>query len=186
MTDTPQFLPLLSKGGHHSPEEGACFMEYASFLAGERFSDSPLTADPALSYVMININDNIGKKRRHLLAPLIPLVLNTSCIARGVTRDCSDDFFAKRNRWERNLKRYMLRNFKFRYDGPYWDWIAYRRNAEPRDLVYWMSDKDQMLELAEYAVHSFRKTFGMEEMTDVQEQLKKAITLTGKKVEVGV
>jgi hypothetical protein len=31
----------LSRGSHSSPEEGACVMELASMLAGERFSDHP-------------------------------------------------------------------------------------------------------------------------------------------------
>jgi hypothetical protein len=35
------FLPLLSRGKHRRPGKGACFMEFASHLAGERWSEHP-------------------------------------------------------------------------------------------------------------------------------------------------
>jgi hypothetical protein len=37
----PALLPTLSRGKHRSPRKGACFMEFASLLAGERWSDHP-------------------------------------------------------------------------------------------------------------------------------------------------
>lgn len=43
----PDFLPVLSKGDHKSPSEGACFMEYASFLAGEGVLRSPGVRAPS-------------------------------------------------------------------------------------------------------------------------------------------
>ena len=38
MRDTmahPDVMPILSPGRHRSPRRGACFMEFASYLAGE-------------------------------------------------------------------------------------------------------------------------------------------------------
>jgi hypothetical protein len=37
----PDLVPILSPGKHPSPRTGACFMELASLLAGERWSDHP-------------------------------------------------------------------------------------------------------------------------------------------------
>ena len=37
----PALLPVLSRGKHRNPRKGACFMEFASLLAGERWSDHP-------------------------------------------------------------------------------------------------------------------------------------------------
>ena len=36
----------LSRGAHESPAEGACVIELASMLAGEEFSDDPVSACP--------------------------------------------------------------------------------------------------------------------------------------------
>jgi len=33
--DLPDMLPVLSRGKHRRPRKGACFMELASYLAGE-------------------------------------------------------------------------------------------------------------------------------------------------------
>jgi hypothetical protein len=37
----PDLFPILSPGKHRNPRSGACFMELASLLAGERWSDHP-------------------------------------------------------------------------------------------------------------------------------------------------
>jgi hypothetical protein len=42
----PDLLPILSPGKHRSPRTGACFMELASLLAGERWSDHPACTHP--------------------------------------------------------------------------------------------------------------------------------------------
>ena len=41
LSDLPDLVPVLSAGRHRNPRKGACFMEMASFLAGERWSDHP-------------------------------------------------------------------------------------------------------------------------------------------------
>lgn len=74
---TSDYLPVLSKGAHTSPKDGACFMEYASFLAGEPFSDLPQCADQVLALVCQSVNDDCYSKTRQTLAPLIPRVIGT-------------------------------------------------------------------------------------------------------------
>jgi hypothetical protein len=78
VSKVPDVLPVLSRGKHRSPRQGACFMELASFLAGERWSDSPSCTHPLLAEVARNVNDRTSDEARPLLAPLIPDVVGLS------------------------------------------------------------------------------------------------------------
>jgi hypothetical protein len=71
----PDVLPVLSRGKHRNPRRGACFMEMASFLAGERWSDHPSCTHPLLADVARNVNDRTSDAGRPLLAPMIPAVI---------------------------------------------------------------------------------------------------------------
>jgi len=71
----PEFLPVLSVGRHRSPKRGACFMEYASHLAGEKWSDHPSCTHPALAALARAVNDCTGDDARGRLVPLIPSVI---------------------------------------------------------------------------------------------------------------
>ena len=73
--ETPELVPVLSKGKHRSPRSGACFMEYASFLAGERWSDRPRCTHALLAEVARDVNDHISDVGRSRLVPLIPSVV---------------------------------------------------------------------------------------------------------------
>ncbi|MBO9577921.1 MAG: hypothetical protein J7480_04020 [Microbacteriaceae bacterium] len=66
-SSTPQFLPTLSAGKHRTPAQGACFMEYASFLAGERWSDRPTCTDPILAELARCVNDSVSDQARQWL-----------------------------------------------------------------------------------------------------------------------
>jgi hypothetical protein len=71
----PQVLPILSRGKHRSPRKGACFMELASFLAGERWSDHPGCTHPLLAALARHVNDCTSDVNRQRLAGLIPSVI---------------------------------------------------------------------------------------------------------------
>src|SRR5215510_14758404 len=71
----PDGVPVLSRGKHRSPRKGACFMEFASFLAGERWSDHPACTHPLLAQLARRVNDLIGNAGRQELVPLIPWVV---------------------------------------------------------------------------------------------------------------
>ena len=71
----PDGVPVLSRGKHHSPRRGACFMEFASFLAGDRWSDHPSCTHPLLAQVARLVNDLISDEGRQELVPLIPSVV---------------------------------------------------------------------------------------------------------------
>jgi hypothetical protein len=66
---------MLSRGRHRNPRKGACFMELASFLAGERWSDHPACTHPLLAEVARLVNDNTSDAGRQGLVGLIPSVI---------------------------------------------------------------------------------------------------------------
>ncbi len=68
-------LPLLGRGKHRNPRKGACFMELASYLAGERWSDSPACTHRLLAHMARLVNDFSDDQTRPRLALLIPSVI---------------------------------------------------------------------------------------------------------------
>jgi hypothetical protein len=71
----PELLPVLSRGKHRNPRKGACFMEMASYLAGERWSDHPDCTHPLLAAVARLVNDHTTDAGRSRLGELIPSVI---------------------------------------------------------------------------------------------------------------
>lgn len=74
-TGPPAAVPVLSRGKHRRPKKGACFMEFASLLAGERWSDHPACTHPLLASLARLVNDCTTDARRSRLAVLIPSVI---------------------------------------------------------------------------------------------------------------
>lgn len=68
-------MPILSAGRHRSAKQGACFMEYASYLAGERWSDHPACTHPLLAALARDVNDLTSEANRARLTPLIHRVV---------------------------------------------------------------------------------------------------------------
>jgi hypothetical protein len=68
-------VPVLSRGKHRNPRKGACFMEFASYLAGEPWSDHPACTHALLAGVARDVNDCTTDSGRSRLAPLIPSVI---------------------------------------------------------------------------------------------------------------
>ena len=56
----PDGLPILSRGKHRTPRSGACFMEMASLLAGEKWTDQPQCTHPLLGGLARLVNDSIS------------------------------------------------------------------------------------------------------------------------------
>ncbi len=71
----PDGLPTLSRGKHRSPRKGACFMEMASVLANEPWSDKPRCTDPLLAQLARLVNDHSSDAHRSELAVMIPSVI---------------------------------------------------------------------------------------------------------------
>jgi hypothetical protein len=68
-------MPVLGRGKHRSPRKGACFMEFASYLAGERWSDHPSCTHPLLARLARLINDYTSDANRQHLVELVPSVV---------------------------------------------------------------------------------------------------------------
>lgn len=74
----PDFMPVLSKGGHSSPQQGACVMEYVSMIMGLGFTDAPSCTHPGISTLAMTVNDSLADEDRHLLLPLITRIANAA------------------------------------------------------------------------------------------------------------
>ncbi|MBC7550614.1 MAG: hypothetical protein H7269_06915 [Cellulomonas sp.] len=70
---------MLSRGRHRRPSRGACFMEFASFLAGEKWSDHPACTHPLLATLARNVNDQMSNAGRQRLLILVPSVVGLTC-----------------------------------------------------------------------------------------------------------
>jgi hypothetical protein len=68
-------VPLLSRGKHRNPRKGACFMEFASYLAGERWTDHPACTHPLLAELARQVNDHVSDDARQALLGLVPDVI---------------------------------------------------------------------------------------------------------------
>jgi hypothetical protein len=75
VSNLPDGIPVLSRGRHRTPRRGACFMELASVLAGERWSDHPSCTHPSLAQLARHVNDSTTDSGRQELALLIPSVV---------------------------------------------------------------------------------------------------------------
>ncbi|AEE47764.1 hypothetical protein [Cellulomonas fimi] len=78
MPDTspfPDALPVLSAGRHRHPRYGGCAMEWASLLAGERWSDHPACTHPLLAHLTRSVNDRVSDDARTALAHLVPTLV---------------------------------------------------------------------------------------------------------------
>jgi hypothetical protein len=61
----PSFQTMkLARGKHSTPGHGACVMELASMLAGERFSDRPRSVSPVIAAFLRGYNDLLDDRRR--------------------------------------------------------------------------------------------------------------------------
>ena len=68
-------MPVLSRGKHRNARKGACFMEFAAYLAGERWTDHPECTHALLASAARMVNDCTSDEYRPHLAELIPSVI---------------------------------------------------------------------------------------------------------------
>jgi hypothetical protein len=71
----PELVPALSRGRHRSPRQGACLMELASYLAGERWSAYPACTHPLLAALAREVNDHTADAGLPRLAVLAPSMI---------------------------------------------------------------------------------------------------------------
>jgi hypothetical protein len=66
----PDSMPVLTRGKHRRPRNGACLMEYVSVLSGGPFTDAPGCTDATLGVIARAVNDYSGDDMRQRLALL--------------------------------------------------------------------------------------------------------------------
>ena len=89
----------LSRGKHHSPDEGACVMELASMLAGEEFSDHPMSVCPVIGALLRAHNDSIDDDRRQDLYAYVSRVVGSR--SSGAVQDARA---ARLSEWDRQVR----------------------------------------------------------------------------------
>src|SRR3954451_9652099 len=67
----------LARGRHRSPDQGACAVELASMLAGERFSDRPKCVSGVIGAFLREYNDRVYDGRRQDLFEYAALAVGT-------------------------------------------------------------------------------------------------------------
>src|SRR5690349_23921158 len=71
----PPVMPVLGRGKHRTPREGACLMEYVSVLAGSDFTDRPRCTAPAVARLARCVNDVVSTAGREQLAHRAPALI---------------------------------------------------------------------------------------------------------------
>ena len=84
--DLPAAPFHLSAGGHSGPEDGACFNELASMLAGQPFSAAPACVSTVIQRMGMTLNDRLDDERRQLLRPFVLRSLGTASDGRDAER----------------------------------------------------------------------------------------------------
>ena len=69
----------LAKGAHSAPNgtKDGCLLEWASYLAGEPWSDHPECVSPVIAAFGRRWNDDLSDEDRQMLKPYLPKLLNT-------------------------------------------------------------------------------------------------------------
>jgi hypothetical protein len=99
MTSATHQTIKLSRGKHHSPDEGACVMELASMLAGEDFSDHPTSVCPVVGALLRAHNDSIDDLRRQDLYAYASRVVGSR--SSGPVQDARA---ARLSEWDRHVR----------------------------------------------------------------------------------
>ena len=102
MTGTTHQTTRLSTGRHSSPAQGACVMELASMLAGERFTDAPASVCPVIRDFLRSYNDRIDDGRRQDLYACAAAIVgsrSTPLVERERLRLCAEVMHTVRWRW---------------------------------------------------------------------------------------
>ena len=70
----------LSTGQHDGPDDGACAVEAAAYLAGEAWSDHPECVSPVIGAFVRRFNDGLRSDadRNRLLKPIVPMIIGTA------------------------------------------------------------------------------------------------------------
>jgi hypothetical protein len=134
----------LSAGKHYSPDEGACVMELASMLAGERFGDHPRAVCPVIAVVLRGYNDGTGDEGRQDLYRFAAEAVGTR--RRSALRErveMSSEFFGVR---QPLLARFAPRSWRLSVGRAA---VRYAKNADERAHREFLSFVDTLVSVPE-------------------------------------
>ena len=78
MSERSHQTVTIRRGKHASPDRGACVVELASMLAGQRFSDHPPTVCPVIAGFLRGYNDLMPEQDLPELYPIAALVVGSA------------------------------------------------------------------------------------------------------------
>jgi hypothetical protein len=78
MTPLNHQTVTIGRGHHPSPASGACVVELASMLAGERFSDHPRSVCPAIAGFLRTYNDLLPEGEQDELYAYAAVIVGTA------------------------------------------------------------------------------------------------------------
>jgi hypothetical protein len=81
----PDFIPVLGRGNHASPESGACVMEMVSFIAGENWTDMPECVQHDIARLAQQVNDFVSDDNRNKIAHMIPRFIGTDKLTPAIS-----------------------------------------------------------------------------------------------------
>lgn len=87
----PDFIPVLSHGGHSNPKQGACVMEMVSYIAGEAWSDRPECVNDTIQEIARQVNDFVSDDNRSIIATMIPRFIGTDKVNSKELRKLTSD-----------------------------------------------------------------------------------------------
>ncbi|GIM97619.1 hypothetical protein [Paractinoplanes toevensis] len=70
--------PILQRGHHRHPRNGACLMEFAATLPGGPWADNPVHVQPALTALARRVNDHTSDDGRPALLPWAAWLVGTA------------------------------------------------------------------------------------------------------------
>jgi hypothetical protein len=78
MALAPAGVPLLGRGRHRDPADGACLMEATALFAGEQHTDHPDSVHPVLAALARLVNDAVSDVARAGLLRQAPRLVGTA------------------------------------------------------------------------------------------------------------
>jgi hypothetical protein len=155
----------LSPGRHDDPDQGACVVELASMLAGERFSDHPDCVSPVVAAFLRGYNDTIDDPRRQQLYPLAGEIVGSAA-----SRGREPARVGECREWARGLYRSQLGWWlRPRYGDELLEVEAIGARAGQR--AGWRTADDEHLATLEFARGLIGSDAGAGHLTDPVEEL---------------
>lgn len=134
-------MPVLARGNHRDPRDGACLMEYTAILTGERFTDHPPCTHPVLAELARQVNDLLTSTARPSLVTRAPVLASIGRARTGVSAAVTRSVLTAHAQYPRDSPLFRRRARRMiavvARDTPGRGWWGRRRDTlAAYDLVY--------------------------------------------------